>query len=198
MKTKIKMFDEDVINGTGNRNALLERIADQQSDEDMMERKFVSYEELSTPKHATTCWACYNVNNRTLQDDDTHLQLFKLFSENRHNLPSIAIASQMSAFYDKYLLPSTQKLWPLDCIYEHITMHSFFPSDEIIEQIKLLRTLRNKLRNNCVQFDSSTGTHHFDQNNIKLILNIGKDIRALMESKSKIPEMLGFSAVLKY
>ena len=183
------------------RRNLLNTIQEQQHDEDVMDtdggRKPMAFDELSALQYDGDCWACRCINNKTLQTNDKLLSLFRLYSENCHNLPTNAIARQMSQFFNRFIRPDTNAEWPLPTILEHITSHSFFPSSELIGQIKMLRILRDKLKNNLVEIDND-GKPHFSQVNMKLLITINKEIRTLLESKNKISDMIGFSDVLNF
>jgi len=87
--------------------------------------------------------------------------------------------------------------WSLDSIRQHFTIHSQYPTDEILTQIQLKRAIRNHLVNNIISVGPDNKMT-FDNENMKMLQTIDKDIIQLMKLKNETSHMIGFSDQLDF
>lgn len=166
-------------------------------------RESVPYSELNNTA-SETCFGCKYFSEYNFQDKDyghTLTKLFKIYSNNRLNLPSNAIAWQMKTFYDRIVyerLPEEMKQdWSLESIKEHIDKHGFFPTSEIVEQITAYKNFRLMIQDQIWEKDSE-GKMFMNIQYAKLLLLINRQIIILMEKEKNISDMIGYNKILKF
>lgn len=182
------------------------------------ESKPMSYEELINIGY-NDCYACKFMNVESLMKNEKYLYLMKLYTQNASTITRDAIFKKIKEYFDTYIkadlieiektkleiqgkpIPPDNEIkvadWTLDCIREHFDSHTNFPTDEIIHQLRIKRALRNRLSNNLVDV-TEEGKQKFNQNNIKLLITIEKEIQALLKLKREIPSMVGYCNQLDF
>lgn len=167
------------------------------------ERETVSYKEINHLQ-CDECFGCkyfseYNFKNEYF--GQRLMQLFQIFSNNRLNLPSKAIAMQMKRFFDKVVMPKLpdemKQEWSLDSIEEHINKHGFFPTSEIVEQITAYKNFRIMIQDLIWEKDTE-GKMFINVNYAKLLMLINKQIVLLLEKQKNITDMIGYNKILKF
>lgn len=188
-------------------------------DEDQAEESEpMSYEELINVGY-TDCYACKHMNVENIIKNEKYLKLMKLYTDNASTITRDAIFKKVKEYFDKFIkedlimiekaklelqgkpIPPDDKIktedWTLECIKEHFDRHTSFPTDEIITQLRIKRALRSRLSNNLIE-TSSDGKQKFNQNNIKLLITIEKEIQTLLKIKKELPVMIGYNAMLDF
>lgn len=166
------------------------------------------------------CYACKYLNVESMVKNDKYLFLMKLYTQNASTITRDAIFIKIKEYFDKYIksdliqieksqlemegkhVPPDNEIvvedWTLQCIKDHFIKHTNFPTDEILNQIRIKRALRARLSDNLVEVVNTTGKQVFDMNNIKLLITIEKEIQNLLKLKREIPSMVGYCQSLDY
>jgi hypothetical protein len=167
----------------------------------------MSYEELIDTSYKS-CYACRHMNTEALQENKDYLYMMKLYTQNASSICKDGIYDLIKDHFEKHVKPYTGVTntetgeieyadWTIDCIREHFKCHTAFPTDEVINEIAIKKALRNKLVGNLVS-KKKDGTLIFNNNNIKTLIALDKEIMALYKSKKDIPNMIGYNEVLNY
>lgn len=144
------------------------------------------------------CWACKYVNDKVIENDFRVRKLWQLYTDNKCRVPNPQIAIQMHEYYNRWLRDVFDNFeWTPDCILEHITLHSMYPTDELVEQFASLKAVRMKLADNLFNLDDE-GALVSNHNNIKTWLMVCREIRSVLEIKPKIPNYIGYSKPLNF
>lgn len=188
-------------------------------DEDQPEEaEPMSYEELISVGY-TDCFACKYMNVENIIKNEKYLKLMRMYTENASTITRDAIFGLVKNYFDtvikvdllniekaklelrKLPIPPDDQIkvedWTLDCVKEHFDCHTNFPTDEIIKQLRIKRAIRTRLSNNLIEV-TSDGKQKFNQNNIKLLITIEKEIQALLKLKKDIPNMIGYNPTLDF
>lgn len=167
------------------------------------DRETVPYSEINKST-ADGCFGCKYFGEHNFKNPDFGhhmLQLFKIYTSNRINLPNKAIAWQMKSFFDNVLRPKMpegmNEDWSLDCIEEHIGKHGFFATSEVMEQITALKNYRLMIQDVVWEKDTN-GKMFLNIGYAKILLNINKQILLLMEKQKNLPDMVGYNKTLKF
>lgn len=176
----------------------------QEEDEDEDEEEEdvqLTFEELVNVNHVD-CYACKYINPESMLENDRFMYLMKLYTQNASSITREAIFKQIKEYFDTYIKHDMDTIdnnedWTLDCIREHFNRHTNFPTDEIINQIRLKRALRTLLVNNLVK-SNSKGEKKFDHGNIKLLVLLDKELQGLLKLKKEITTMVGYNPVIDF
>lgn len=197
MNGKRRLEDMDAVDTVSDGFPDLESVMKKQNI--MEDRDPVSLEELDEISDPD-CFGCKHFSDVIFNDEDIGnliVNLNKIYTTSRHNLPNKVIAWQMKRYFDNKIKPVLKSAtWSLESIEQHISKHVFFPTSEIYEQIIALRNYRIKLQDNVYERDSS-GKLHLMSNNLKLLLMLDKSIIQLMEKKKNVADMFGYHPLFK-
>lgn len=176
---------------------------------EMMEpiRESVKYKEINEIS-CEDCFGCKHFSEHAFKDPNTGevmLKLFKIYTNSRLNLPTKAIAWQMKQYFDHVIKPKLPKDsegnpsddWSLESIKEHVDKHMYFPTAEIFEQLTALKNFRLILQDMVLERDTN-GVMFINQNHMKLLLMIDKQIIMLMEKQKNVADMVGYNKILKF
>jgi hypothetical protein len=164
--------------------------------EQEQEAEAMTLEELLDVKYKQ-CYACEHFSADSLNENEEYLYMMKLYTQNASGLCKEAIFNLIKNYFDKYVRPHTSHDWTLECIREHFTSHTNFPTDEIVNQLAIKRALRNKLSDYLVE-KRPDGTLKFNSGNIKNIIALDKEIVNLLRARKEIPSMVGYNATLDF
>lgn len=173
-----------------------------EDDDSILEtREPLTYSEIHKT-FSENCFLCRHMNSYVFNDKvkgPLLMQLFKIYTDSRANLPTHAIAMQMKEFYDNVIYPKQEKKedCPLRMFVEHIDKHCYFPTAELLEQLLVLRNYRLLIQDQIFTKDSD-GKIYCDEKMAKLLVIYMKQINTLMGMKSQVPDMLGFNQTLKF
>lgn len=166
-------------------------------------RDNVPYAELNKTS-SEECFGCKYFSEYNFKNNDygpVLMKLFKIYKDNRLNLPSGAIAWQMKAFYDNVTYPklpeNMKQEWEIENIREHIDKHGFYPTSEIVEQITAYKNFRLMVQDLVWERDTD-GRMFMNHQYMKLLVLINRQIVALMEKEKNIPDMIGYNKILKF
>ena len=183
------------------RAAILGRISEEDVDghTNVPTPTLITQDNLRAHKYsADDCWACKYVNDKVIEDNFRVRKLWLLYTENKCRVSSEILSHQMLEYYNRWLKPMYENFeWTQECIFEHITLHTFYPTDELYEQIASLKAVRAKLADNLFYFDDD-GTEAVNFNNIKTWLAVCKEVRLVMELRPRVPNMIGYSKCLNF
>ena len=162
-------------------------------------REEVSMEELNNVK-GETCFGCMALTPSVFQDRNHNkklIALFRLYTTNRLYLTDDALVSNMHEFYYQTIYPDTKVEWTKEDIKLHITKHARSPTAEVLTQIDNIKSIRNAMGNKL--FDKNEDGKLFPNlNNIKLFLQLQKEIRTLLSSGDSLQSMIGFNQQLNF
>jgi len=167
----------------------------------------MTYEDITSVGYER-CFACENITAVSLRQNEYYLNMMRLYTENSSSICKPAIYRLIKQYFDSEIMPELEEScdWTLDCIREHFTTHTMYPTDEILTQIHISAGLRKHLMNNLAKREvPREGTMarantpmKFDINNIKVLMQLNKELRVLRNMKSGIPAMVGFDPNLNY
>lgn len=182
------------------------------------ENEPMSYEELIDIGYVD-CYACKHMNIEALNVNDKYLTLMKLYTQNASTICRPAIFKMIKEYFDEFIvadliliekarleyegkpIPPDNEIvveqWSMECIKEHFDRHTNFPSDEIIVQLRIKRSLRSRLTNNLIEI-TPAGKQKFNSNNIKLLVTLDKEIQVLLKLKKDISTMVGYNPSLDF
>lgn len=161
--------------------------------------KAVSVKEFTASKFKNECFACKYINSKSLRENDRFMAMMRIYTDNSSVISKEYIWIMIKRFYDEFIrpqLPSNEYPWTIDCIEEHFSTHSRYPTDEILRQISIKQALRNQIANAIVYDNNQEKT--FDRENIKLLIMIDREIRSILMTKKDISNMIGYCEVLDY
>jgi hypothetical protein len=163
-------------------------------------KTFIPYKDLSFV-HSDNCFGCQYLNSYSMNDGINGVLLTKLmtiYTENRINLSTNALARQIFNYYESQIRPQTgAPVWTVEAIHTHFQEHCFYPTSEILEQLTSLRNFRVILQGQTFE-KSADGAINVNQKNIQLLLSINKMILTLLEKKETISTMIGYNKNLKF
>lgn len=186
-------------------NTLLFGNGNDDEDDDMFEHEEenqpMSCEELTDVGYRD-CYACKYMNVEAIGENENFLYMMKLYTQNASTICKDAIFEKIKAYFDKYVKPDLVEIergggppaenWSIQCIKEHFLKHTNFPTDEILIQLRIKRALRTKLADNLVEVDPN-GKLVFNNNNIKNVALLDKDILNLLKLQKDISSMVGYN-----
>ncbi|GBG28606.1 Hypothetical Protein FCC1311_048272 [Hondaea fermentalgiana] len=182
-----------------NAAADLEMVDDESEDEEPGSEDLpMSFEQLTEVKYRDSCFACKYINSSSLRENPEFVALMKLYTENAGSVSRPALFQLVKDHFDAYCRPVVQAEWSIACIEEHFTLHTNFPTDEVLKQLKVLVSIRNKMISTLLTRNVRTGEVKAHSNNIKNLITIQKEIRELLSFKKKLPTLLGYSEVLDF
>ena len=181
----------------GNYGGVLAHPPDPDDDSDGFQA--LSYNQLLRHKY-TRCYACDHINAGSLRENPDFVTMMRLYTDNASSTYKEASYRQIKEYFDQHCKEFTDYDWDLPCIREHFERHTQFPTDEIMMQLHVLRSIRDKMLSTVV---SSRNTENGEEikpnnNNIKNLLAIQKEIRELMLSIKNVNSMAGFDPTLQY
>ena len=158
--------------------------------------------ELMTVKFKEECFACNYINSSSLKANENFLKLMHVYTDNVISSTRESLWKMVKQYYDEFVrphLPENIPTWTTECIAEHFMEHTNYPTDEILNQINIKKGIRRQIVNSLVyKSDKSDCEKIFDERNIKLLLQIDKEISRLYLLKGDISKMVGYSEVLDY
>ena len=158
--------------------------------------------ELTTVKFKEDCFACNFINTFSMKKNPVFLQLMHVYTDNVVSSTRDSLWNMVKQYYEEHvrpILPAHVPIWTIDCIAEHFMEHTQYPTDEILNQINIKKGIRRHIVNSLVyKSDKSESEKIFDERNIKLLIQIDKEISRLYLSKSDISKMVGYCEVLDY
>lgn len=157
----------------------------------------MTIDDLTTMKHVR-CFACEQINSVTLQKNVHYQKMMRLYCDNAAQISKDAIFRLIKKYFDEQIRPNVDNAeWSMECIKEHFTKHTQYPSDEVLFQLRLMRALRTEMANYMVETQAD-GKKKFSATNIKNVIAIDKEIIALLKTMDSIPKMVGYNEILKY
>ncbi|GBG16202.1 Hypothetical Protein FCC1311_116772, partial [Hondaea fermentalgiana] len=105
----------------------------------------MTYEQLTEVKFKETCFACKYINAGSMRENPEFVTLMKLYTENAEAVSQPALFRLVKAHFDRHCRPIVREEWTLPCIEEHFTVHTNYPTDEILKQLKVLTSIRNNM-----------------------------------------------------
>lgn len=162
-------------------------------------REEVSMEELNNTK-GEHCLGCRFLTPALFKDRNNNkklIKLFQLYTTNRLYLTDDALASSMHEFYQRVIYPDTGIEWSVEDIKYHNIYHTRSPTAEVLTQIDHLKSIRNALSRKLFE-QNEDGKRFPNLNNIKLFMQLQKEIRTLLSSGEALPNMIGFNQQLNF
>lgn len=156
----------------------------------------IRYEEMTRVNHPN-CYACNHITPASIRENKYHYNLMKLYTDNSTSICPEAIYKLIKEYYDQELKPQTEIEWSIDAIKEHFLTHTMFPTDEILRQINITQGVRRYLMDSLIE-KSDDEEPKFNMNNIRMLVSLNKELRALRQLKGEIPSMVGFNQELNY
>lgn len=157
----------------------------------------VTFEEMSKVAYPD-CYACNSISPASLRENKYHRSLMKLYTDNSTSICKGAIYNLIKEYYDSEIKPTTGVEWSLEAIKEHFQSHTMYPTDEILRQINITQGVRNYLMDYLIERGERDDKMKFNMNNLKMIVNLNKELRTLRTLKNDIPNMIGFDQQLNY
>jgi len=152
------------------------------------------------------CFACLYVNKRSMEQNESYMNMMLMYKDNAFMMAPEALYNLIKSYFDETVRPEMQEAlgasadvpdWSLECIREHFTRHTRFPTDELRKQLRSKKAIRDTLNDMIVEM-SSTGDKKVRVDYLKELLKLEKEIVALLKSKECISTMLGYSETLNY
>lgn len=148
------------------------------------------------------CYGCRFINNTSMVENETYNSMMRMYTQNAYSISRDALFRSMKAFFDTHVVEMHTRegeaapVWTLDCIREHFTRHTNFPSDEIRTQLVTARALRDKLTDHLMR--QGVGGAEFEYGNIKVMRELNKEILTLLNTQSNISSMVGYCVAMNY
>lgn len=142
------------------------------------------------------CFGCYGMNHHAIKEDKDLESIQQLIVDNMY-LPKLTVAHLVHDHFNRYFREKYQQEWPLEAVIEHVHNHIKLPTDEVIEQIEIYRTLRNRMKDHIISITDEEKTI-INQVNFKMLCEANDRILKLLMSKKDLPTMLGFSQQFHY
>jgi hypothetical protein len=176
----------------------------------------MSYDELVDVKYKE-CFACEHMHAKAIENNENYSCLMKLYTTNSANIAKDAIYKKIHTYFNEHIAPDLIELretmiteddtdgladiptpeWCVDSIKAHFESHTNYPSDELLFELRLKKSLRNKLTG-CLVDKRADGSLSFNLKNIDMVNKLDTSIIALMKTKKDINGMLGYSRELDY
>jgi hypothetical protein len=123
----------------------------------------------------------------------------RMYTENISTCSRDALWGLIKTYYDKYIFGKIEDAqpWSLECISEHFSEHTRFPTDLILNQISVQLGIQKHIEDALVA-KGENGKVFVDRENTKLLISINKEIRELLAKKKEISTMIGYSEILDY
>jgi hypothetical protein len=163
------------------------------------------------------CFACDNMHAKAIEENENYSYLMKLYTANSANICKDSIYTKIFEYFQNTIVPDLIEIrehvnkhgddaqlaglptteWSLDSIKEHFDIHTSYPTDEILFQMRLKKATRNKLSDNIVE-KRPDGTLKFNHKNLDAVMKLDKAILDLMKTRKDINTMAGYSRELDY
>ena len=153
------------------------------------------------------CFACLYVNKRSMEKNESYMNMMLMYKDNAFMMAPEALYNLIKTYFDETIKPEMEEAyrgsdavvpdWSLECIREHFTRHTRFPTDELRKQLRSKKAIRDTLNDMIVEM-SSAGDRKVRVDYLKELLKLEKEIVALLKSKECISTMLGYSETLNY
>ena len=202
--TRQETNEEEEENETAKRQRFMRELILQEGDDDddIDDGAFrpMDYNELVNQEY-TQCYACDHINKGSLRDNDTFVDMMRMYTDNAASTFREASYRQIKEKFDEECREHTDYDWTLDQIREHFEKHTQYPTDEILFQIRVTKNLRNNfLKTVLSKRRTSEGREEIQahSNNVKILLQLQKEIRELMLSIEHVSKMAGYDTTLNY
>lgn len=183
----------------------------------------MNYDELMELQHKR-CFACDYIHAKALEQNEDYAYMMMLYTQNSANICKDAIYKNIHRHFKTFIVPGIKEAmddlkkehegdpdtlkreleqlpeyleWPVETIKEHFEMHTNYPTDEILFQIRLKRAVRRKLSDNLME-KREDGTIKFNHKNLDAMMKMEKSIVELFKTKKDINTMVGFEPTLDY
>lgn len=147
------------------------------------------------------CPFCDFINKGSLRDNEVFLDLMRLYTENASGTYREASYRHIKEFWDSNCAEHTGCDISLEQVRDHFEKHTQYPTDEILRQLRIYKNIRNNfLKTVLSKRKNSKGKEEIQGhvNNIKVLIQIQKEIRDLLSSIKDIPSMAGYSNELNF
>ena len=160
----------------------------------------VDYDEIVNQEYED-CYACNHINKGSLRDNEVFRDMIRMYTDNAASTMREASYRQIKEKFDAECRQYSDCDWTLDQIREHFQKHTQYPTDEVLNQLRIAKNLRDKhLKTLLSKRKNAEGKEEIQShaNNMKLLLSIHKEIRDLMLSVEHIPKMVGYDTTLNF
>lgn len=157
----------------------------------------ISHNELTTYNDAPNCFFCKYINTKSLQENELFYKFMKLYTDNSSSVCKDAIYDLMLKYYKNFIYNHVQMDLSIEQIKNHFTHHSSYATDEILTQIQVTKGIRRHLMNQLAKLDEN-GNVKINDNNVKLLMSINKELRILHQTKDELPNHIGYDSTLSY
>jgi hypothetical protein len=147
------------------------------------------------------CVFCDFINKGSLRDNEVFLDLMRLYTDNASGTYREASYKHIKEFWDTNCSEHTGREVTMEQIRDHFEKHTQYPTDEILRQLRIYKNIRNNfLKTVLSKRKNSKGKEEIQGhvNNIKVLIQIQKEIRDLLSSIKDIPSMAGYSNELNF
>lgn len=176
----------------------------------------MSYTDIMNVKYKS-CFACENIHAKSIETNENYAGLMKLYTQNSANVCKDALYKKIYEYFQEHIVGDIVAVrrqmiekgdideldsfpipeWSIQGVREHFDVHTNYPSDELIFQTRLKRSVRNEVANNLIECRPD-GTKSFNHKNMDIFIKLNKGIVELMKSKQDISKMTGYSPELDY
>lgn len=176
----------------------------------------IKYDELVDVNYKN-CFICENVHAAAIQNNESYAYMMSLYTKNAANICKDSIYKQIYDYFNEYIVKEIKQIrkemeeegdtqglaetpipeWSLEGVKEHFEFHTNYPSDELIFQIRLRKSLRRKIMDSLLE-KNSDGSININHKSIDTLQKLEKSIIDIMKSKKDINTMSGYSPELDY
>ena len=122
----------------------------------------------------------------------------KLYTDNSMSVTKDAIFAMMLEYYNKYIKEHLNgRVLTLFEITNHFQLHTSFATDEVLTQISITKGIRRHVMNSLAKLDEE-GKVRVNDANVKMLLMLNKELRALQQMKDELPNHIGYDNTLSY
>ena len=136
----------------------------------------ISCNELTSVRFKDECFACNFINNFSMKNNPVFLKMMHVYTDNVVSSTRDSLWNMVKLYFEEHvrpILPTNVPIWSTECIAEHFTVHTHYPTDEILNQINIKKGIRRQIVNSLVyKSDKSDSEKIFDERNIKLLIQI--------------------------
>lgn len=163
------------------------------------------------------CFICENVHAAAIQKNENYAYMMSLYTKNSANICKDSIYKQIYDFFQEYIVAEIKEMrkemeeegdleglaetpipeWSLEGVKEHFELHTNYPSDELIFQVRLRKALRRKMMDSLLE-KKEDGTVKINHKTIDTLQKLEKSIIDILKSKKDISTMVGYSNELDY
>ncbi len=178
----------------------LGRAGDVRLGDQSVTRRPIMGSELTTSRHKTGCFACMFINSQSLRNNQKFLLMMKMYTQNSSSCSRDSLYVNLEKFYNTHVRPDVpgKIQWTVECIKEHFTEHTRYPTDEILTQLDTMRGILRILNDTVASERQADRTRMIDERNVKMLVSIQREIQNLLKSKREISTMIGYCEVLNY